>query len=93
MQKKKYNTKWAITYKGKSYITIYGKKKAYDMYVKLSASVDGLEIVQAEKREKTAKSREEKQKYCRSWREKNKDKVKEYNRKYYLKRKESKNSN
>lgn len=86
--RKKYNTKWSIVYKGKDYISIYGKKKAYDMYVMLSANLDGLEIVPASKREKTPLlSDKAKNDYNRRWRAKYKDRVKEYNRKYYLSRK------
>ncbi|EBK2060079.1 hypothetical protein AAL85_25150 [Salmonella enterica subsp. enterica serovar Typhi] len=61
------------------------------MYVTLSASLDGLEIVPASKREKTpVLSDKEKNEYNRQWRAKYKDRVKEYNRKYYLKRKKKK---
>ncbi|MFB5674571.1 hypothetical protein ACE3NQ_07705 [Paenibacillus terreus] len=86
--RKKYNTKWAISYKGKHYKSLYGKKNAYDLYTRLSQSLEGLEIVPATKREKKkpviGKARRE---YNLQWRANNKDKVKEYNRKYRSRRK------
>ncbi len=85
MPNKKYNSKWAISYRGKNYLFIYGKKKAYDLLIRLNSSLIGLMVVRVEHREE--KNSKEKSKYYRFWRAKNKEKVKEYNRRNYLKRK------
>ncbi|GIQ69762.1 hypothetical protein DUZ99_05775 [Xylanibacillus composti] len=85
MQKHRYNSKWVISYKGKAYATVYGKKKAYEMYVRLSHCMVGLSVEPAPKRDRK-RTPEEIAEYNRQWRRKNPDKVKAYNRRSYLKK-------
>jgi hypothetical protein len=42
---KKYPLKWAICYLGKPYISLYGKKKAYDLLYHLNQSFIGLSVI------------------------------------------------
>jgi hypothetical protein len=41
----KYALKWGISYRGKTYITVYGKKKAHELLYILSMNVTGLSVV------------------------------------------------
>jgi len=70
-------------------MSIYGKKKAYDMCVRLSHCVNGLRVEAAPRRKQDGIHRD-KREYHREWRANNKDKVREYNRRSYLKRKQKK---
>lgn len=45
---RKYPLKWAICYRGKPYIALYGKKKAHDLLYKLNQSMVGLSIIPLE---------------------------------------------
>lgn len=87
MQSKSYPSRWLITYQGKPYMSVYGKKKAYDLYVRLSRCVNGLHVEAAPKR-RTDRSHKDKREYHREWRANNKEKIREYNRRSYLKRKQ-----
>lgn len=40
----KYFRKWSITYRGKPYLKIYGKKNAYDLLYRLSKYYIGLNV-------------------------------------------------
>lgn len=86
MQNKSYPSKWLITYQGKAYASIYGKKKAYDLCVRLSHCVNGL-VVEAAPKRKSTKTHMDKREYHREWRANNKEKVREYNKRSYQKRK------
>lgn len=84
-RKRQYIGKWIISYKGKSYVEIYGKKKAYDLFVNLSQCLLGLEVKRAAnaKRKNATADRKE---YNRKWRARNKDKIRMYNQKARQKR-------
>jgi len=84
---KSYPSKWLITYQGKPYVSVYGKKKAYDLFVRLSHCVNGLQV-EAAPRRKSERTYKDKREYHREWRANNKDKVREYNRRSYRKRKQ-----
>ncbi|MNC31666.1 hypothetical protein D3C75_799940 [compost metagenome] len=45
---RKYPLKWAICYRGKPYISLYGKKKAYDLLYKLNQTMLGLTVIPLE---------------------------------------------
>ncbi|GEM_PF-2965140 len=83
--KARYNARWVITYKGRAYVTVYGKKKAYELFVRLSHCMIGLEVEPAPRRVKK-RSAADIAAYNQRWREQNPDKVKAYNRRSYLKR-------
>ncbi len=70
-------------------MSVYGKKKAYDMCVRLSHCVNGLRVEAAPRRKQDGVPKD-KREYHREWRANNKDKVREYNRRSYLKRKQKK---
>ncbi len=83
MRKKKYSQKWAITYKDKSYIYVYGKKKAYELLYRLSQHVIGLRVKNVYPRKSSPSDREMKlREYNKMWRAKNPDKLKAYREKY-----------
>lgn len=84
-EKKRYSSKWIISYKGKSFAEIYGKKKAYDLFVNLSQCLLNLEVKKAAntKRENVTADRKA---YSRRWREKNRDKIRVYNQRSRQKR-------
>jgi len=87
LQTKSYPSKWLITYQGKPYASVYGKKKAYDMCVRLSHCLNGLQV-EAAPRRKSERTFKDKREYHREWRSNNKEKVREYNRRSYQKRKQ-----
>lgn len=80
-------SKWLITYQGKPYLSVYGKRKAYDLYFILTACVQGLRIERAPKKQAGPRTQQDMNEYWRQWRAKNKEKVQQYNRRNYLKRK------
>ncbi len=41
----KYAWKWGIAYREKTYLEVYGKKKAHDLHYMLSQSLLGLTVV------------------------------------------------
>jgi hypothetical protein len=45
---RKYPLKWAICYRGKPYISLYGKKKAHDLLYKLNQTMLGLTVIPLE---------------------------------------------
>lgn len=47
-KERKYPLKWAICYRGKPYISLYGKKKAHDLLYKLNQTMLGLTVVPLE---------------------------------------------
>lgn len=51
---RKYPLKWAICYRGKPYISLYGKKKAHDLLYKLNQTMLGLTIIPLEPGESSA---------------------------------------
>lgn len=87
MQNKTYPSKWLITYDGKPYASVYGKKKAYDLCVRLSHCLNGLQVEAAPMRQ-SGRRFKDKREYHREWRANNKEKVREYNRRSYQKRKQ-----
>jgi|GEM_PF-4929996 len=46
----KYALKWGISYRGKTYITVYGKRKAHELLYILSMNVTGLSVVAVQPR-------------------------------------------
>lgn len=89
MQNKRYNTKWIIDYKGWKVAEIYGKRKAYELYVTLSHCVIGLEVKPASHDKKLNVTANRKD-YYRRWRADNKDKIRIYNQRSRKKRKQAK---
>lgn len=87
LSNKSYPSKWQITYQGKPYMSVYGKKKAYDLCIRLSRCVNGLQVEAAPRRGKK-QVHKDKREYHRQWRSKNKEKVREYNKRSYQKRKQ-----
>lgn len=80
--------KWEIWYKGKMVKQCSSKKKTYSLHTKLSYCLLGLKIARAtggEKRNATADRAE----YYRRWRARNKHKVRMYNQKAQLKRRQA----
>lgn len=86
---KKYSSKWIIGYKGKAYAEVYGKKKAYDLFVSLSHCLLGLEVQPAPRSRKQNLTADRKE-YHRQWRARNKDKVRAYNLRSRQKQKQGK---
>lgn len=88
---KKYPLKWGIYYHGKLYMQVYGKKKAHDMLYRLSMSIHGLTIQpilpdEATHEPAARKKTVDKMDYYRIWRDKNRDKIRAYQREYYRKK-------
>lgn len=48
----KYPLKWGIRYGDRTYIEVYGKKRAYDLLYNLSNCVNGLSVVPLEPKKK-----------------------------------------
>jgi hypothetical protein len=53
----RYYRKWSITYRGKAYLQIYGKKNAYDLLYRLSQFYVGLDIEPFREGKKVARKR------------------------------------
>lgn len=89
MQKKMYTLKWAIAYKNKAYVEVYGKKKAHDLMYNLSFCVLGLSVEPVEPVKKEPNEKRQKiNEYYRKWRERNREKVQQYQENYRRKNNE-----
>jgi len=87
---KKYPIKWAICYKDKPYIEVYGKKKAHDLLYRLSQSCEGLSVQPVMTPSKKTKGKQlSKNEYYKKWRNRNREKLRQYQREYYRRRREA----
>lgn len=88
-EEKRYPLKWALSYQGKLYAEVYGKKKAYEKLYRLSLSVSGLTVEPVATRSlpRNASTRN-KNDYYKEWRARNRDKIRAYQRDYHRRKRE-----
>jgi hypothetical protein len=84
----KYPMKWGIHYRNRTYIQVYGKKRAHDLLYQLSSCVQGLSVVPVMTERKARNPSVESGDYYKHWRAKNRDKVRAYQREYRSKRRD-----